>query len=125
MNWEEIKTVITNSILVGQDINTHRSTFRIVEKAPPYQCGRYDYNQAEGFLVRIGRNSNVEIPMTMLERLFNSSLNNNNIYNSTIFRNRYPKQKKDHPCHIHSVGKIFEYAGIMEQIDSRNYRIII
>lgn len=60
----------------------------------------------------------------MLELLYNSSLQNGGIYNSAIFRDHYPKQREHKPCHVQSVGKLFEHAGVMKQIDKRDYKII-
>ena len=33
-------------------------------------------------------------------------------YDSDFFRQRFPIQAKDHPCHVHVVGQIFVVAGI-------------
>ena len=121
MNWHEASQLIKDNILKGADVNTDKSTYRIVEEVPPYQCKKYNY-VGEGYKVRIGEINTIEIPLSMLEAAFHLSVENKRIYNTKIFTELYPKQRKDHPCHVHTVGKIFELSGVATAVGS-NYHI--
>lgn len=60
----------------------------------------------------------------MLKKCFNS-LKNSDGYNCKVFSYYYPKQAKDHSCHVHVVGMIFKTAGIAEtDAKNKNYKMI-
>ena len=123
MNWNEASLLIQNSIHLGDDVNTPKSTFRFVQEIPPYQCKKYSYQNEVGYKVKIGGTTVVEIPMGMLETLFNLSVENNRTYNSKIFKKSFPVQAKDHGCHVHVVGRIFELSGVARKSGS-DYEIL-
>ena len=122
MNWEAASLLIKNRIQKGDDVNTHKSTFRIVDQVPPFQCERYNYKNEEGYKVRIGVKHLIEIPISMLENVFNLAIENNRIYNNSVFANAFPKQAKDHGCHVHVVGRIFELSRVANK-NGGNYEI--
>lgn len=59
----------------------------------------------------------------MLESLYLATINNNNLYNNQVFGEHYTQQLNNHGCHVHVVGKIFEIAGLVHQINAQNYQI--
>jgi hypothetical protein len=59
----------------------------------------------------------------MLETIFEASKQNDSIYNRVVFKDHFPRELNAKPCNVHSVGKLFEHAGIMQKIDKRNYII--
>ena len=122
MNWEEAAILIKNTIQKGDDVNSQTSTFRFVDQVPPFQCKRSDYKNEEGYKVKIGVRDFVEIPITMLETVFNLAIENNRIYNNKIFADAFPKQAKDHGCHVHVIGRIFELSGVAYK-NGGNYEI--
>jgi len=123
MNWAEASILIKNTIQRGDDVNTHKSTFRFVIQVPPFQCNRYNYQNEEGYKVSIGERDFVVIPITMLETVFNLAVENNRIYDNKVFADAFPKQVKDHGCHVHVVGRIFELCGVANK-KGENYEIL-
>jgi len=123
MNWAEASILIKNTIQKGDDVNSQKSTFRFVDQVPPFHCKRYDYKNEEGYKVRIGAKQLIEIPISMLERVFYLALENNRIYNNKVFADAFPKQVKDHGCHVHVVGRIFELSGVANK-KGANYEIL-
>ena len=123
MNWAEASILIKNTIQKGDDVNSQKSTFRFVDQVPPFQCKRYDYKNEEGYKVRIGVKHLIEIPISMLETTFNQALANNRTYNNKVFADAFPKQAKNHGCHVHVVGRIFELSGVANK-KGGNYKIL-
>lgn len=123
MNWTEASLLIKYTIKKGADVNSQKSNFRFVDQVPPFQCRRYNFKNAEGYKVSIGVRDFVEIPITMLETVFNLAIENNRIYNNKVFADAFPKQAKDHGCHVHVVGRIFELSGIANK-KGGNYEIL-
>lgn len=122
MNWNEALILILQHIEVGLNLDPN-SEYREVINVPPYQCNRYDYGGEEGYRVQIGANDFIEIPLSMLERLFVAAVNNDGKYNNGVFGALYPQQRANHGCHVHVVGKIFSLSGVAVQINNRNYVI--
>ena len=110
---------INQNITVDLDVNSGASTFRKIRSI--IICNRYDYNNSPGFLVQIGRNADIQIPVTMLKNCYNAACDNNNIYNRNVFEYQYPKQTTQHGCHVHVVGMIFYHAGLIRQVNGGNY----
>ena len=123
MNWKEASILIKNNIRIGDNINTQKSKHRYVVNEPPFQCNRYNYKNEEGYKVSIGERDFVEIPITMLETVFNIAIENCRIYNNKVFADAFPKQAKDHGCHVHVVGRIFELSGVANK-KGGNYEIL-
>jgi predicted HTH transcriptional regulator len=109
MNWDQVIIKIKEKIQLGTDVNTIVSTYRFVVEIPPYKCKQYD--NKEGYKVKIGENNAIKIPISMLQTLFQNSQKNNNTYNTKVFRDAFPVQAKNHGCHVHVIGKIFEKSG--------------
>jgi hypothetical protein len=123
MKWSEAQQIIAEKMLVGSDLNTCRSTLRKIIGVG-HKCWKYDYSGEDGFLVRISNYeiNNLDIPWSMLEKCF-AALQNSG-YNGKVFRECYPIQAKDHPCHVHVVGMIFKKSGVaVSDADEMNYFI--
>lgn len=117
MTWEEASVKI-HRIAVPMHLN-RESRYRIVEAIKP-DCKTYEYNSEPGFVVRIGLKQTIEIPFSMLEQLFISSTIRG-VYNNGIFKKHYEQQLKNHGCHVHVVGKIFELVGACRKKDNNYY----
>jgi len=112
MEWTEARERIRRSIRVGSDVNSPRSTYRVVEAVGPLAGNaRYGYCSETGFLVRIGKSNVIRIPWQMLEKCF-SAVEAGRGYDGRFFREQFPNQTKDHPCHVHVVGQILARSGI-------------
>jgi len=85
MEWTEARERIRRSIRVGSDVNSPRS--------------------------RIGKSNVIRIPWQMLEKCF-SAVEAGRGYDGRFFREQFPNQTKDHPCHVHVVGQILARSGI-------------
>lgn len=119
MNWKEAETMIRHAIITGVKLDK-----RTILYGPEYACYHYDYNGTKGFKVKIGVDTSIDIPFTMLQSVFEDAIDNNRIYENKVFRKNFDRQYKAHGCHIHVIGRIFEKAGIATQIDKRRYKII-
>lgn len=60
----------------------------------------------------------------MLVHLVEDAIQNNRIYNRSVFNNRYHVQCKNHPCHVHVVGMILVRAGLANRLNNRDYKIL-
>lgn len=124
MQWNEAKTLIEENVTEGKNLNTTRSKYREVISAS-HKCKTYDYQGEKGFLVRIGKRANLEIPWTMLKQCFDS-LRDEGVYNGYVFRLHYPRQTRNHPCHVHVVGMMFKTSGLaMFSSKERTYHLRI
>lgn len=122
MNWQQAQRRILN-IEIGTHIDTD-SEYRYIIQGPDYRCNTYNYNGANGFRINIGETNFINIPINMLETLFNASITNNRIYNTSIFQQNFQRQYKTHGCHVHVVGKLFETAHVAVKINSQDFRIL-
>lgn len=116
MTWEEAFTAITKSISKGLKLDKAANYGRPVMEVPPFGCTTYDYNGEEGYKVRIGSDSHIEIPISMLKKCFEAAKENGNIYKTSIIYGLYPKQLAEHGGYVHVVGRIFEIAGLATKI---------
>jgi hypothetical protein len=121
MIWNKALELLKKNIQLGLHLTPNKN-FKIVREIPPYKCK--NYNNSEGFRVQVGTNTSVNIPLHMLETIFEATKLNNNTYNRTIFETNFPRELNAKPCNVHSVGKLFEHAGIMQMVDKRNYQIL-
>ncbi|WP_418637135.1 hypothetical protein [Winogradskyella sp.] len=119
MNWEEALQLLTEHIVEGLHLDPE-ANYKIIREIPPYQCR--NYNNEMGFRIQVGEKSLINVPLSMLEAVFNSSVLNENTYNRDVFAQLYPHEIRNKPCYVHSVGKLFSNARVMEQ-DSREYNI--
>jgi hypothetical protein len=124
MTWNQAHNLITQKIVQGIKLDP-QSKYRFITKIPPYKCSLKKYNSAEGFKIQIGETTFIDIPITMLQTIFEDATINGGVYNKNIFRLHYPTQaeKNGHPCHVHVVGKIFEVAGVAVP-NGRGYKIL-
>jgi hypothetical protein len=121
MTWNEAAQLIRTNIHEGLDLDP-ANQFKIVVEIPPYRCR--NFNNEEGYRVQVGQSSFVNIPISMLKLLFETSVDNNGIYNNSIFARYYQQKLNGKPCYVHSIGKMFFKADVMEIVDGNNYRIL-
>lgn len=114
-----MEDLFIQNITVNTDINTPNSNRVILKTNIP--CEKY--NNDLGIKVQIGQTTSIYIPYSMLVHLVKDAIQNNRIYNRSVFNTLYPRQCKNHPCHVHVVGMILVRAGIANRLDSRNYKI--
>ena len=120
MDWEDAQDKIKAYIKVDTDLNTPSSSRRVVESvASPIYSKRYGYRNESGFVVPIGQSAKLKIPWSILKKCF-SQLNSSEGYSGASFRKQFPLQAKDHPCHVHVVGRIFVVAGLA-RADGKKY----
>jgi hypothetical protein len=112
MDWAEAQSKIRANVRIGADVNTPASTYRFVQAVDSTANNeRYGYCDEHCFTVSIGRTNRIKIPWSMLEECF-AQLKRSEGYDGAYFRERFPLQAQDHPCHVHVVGRIFIAAGI-------------
>ena len=121
MEWSQALQLLKSNIQLNLHLTPEKG-FKIIREIPPYKCKNYSFE--EGFRVQVGETNFVNIPLTMLQTIFEATIQNNKTYNRAIFKNNFPRELNAKPCNVHSVGKIFEHAGVMKMIDNRNYKII-
>jgi hypothetical protein len=119
MNWKEAESLIRQHIVFGFRLDN-----RIVLEGPDYKCRGYNYNGAPGFKIKIGTNTVIEIPFIMLQSVYSVSIANNRTYDNQVFKSKYGIQYKSHGCHVHVIGRLFEKAGVVNQIDKRRYTVL-
>lgn len=122
MNWKNAKKKIESNIIAGTNINTEKSTYRIVESTNSLiNSKRYNYYTEFGFVVPIGKTNKIKIPWNVLKECFLQAGSTEG-YGSKFFKKRYPLQYKDHPCHVHVIGQIMVIGGVAKFVDGR-YRV--
>lgn len=121
MNWEAAEKLLKTTIKVGLHL-TPEANFKFVREVPPYKCR--NYSNAAGFRVQVGKTSFVNIPLSMLQTIFEASKANKNTYNRSVFKKHFPRELNAKPCNVHAVGKLFEHAGIMHMENKTTYKIL-
>lgn len=117
MTWTQAKNRISQRIKVGTDLNTANSSHRtVLSIRNDITSKRYGYNAEDGFQVQIGSGRSISIPFSMLKSCY-VAISSKPGYGGDFFRQHYPKQLADHPCHVHVVGQIFVNAGLATQHD--------
>lgn len=117
MEWHLVQEALMK-IEKGTDLNTKKSTCRVVLDKPPYICKNYGYNSI-GFKIRIGNNKHIDIPLKMLNTIYDYSIKSGGVYDSTVLRSLFPKQASGHPCHVHVVGQLFVKSGIASLVNGK------
>src|SRR5438105_2482112 len=104
MSWFQAKGQIVQNVKLGANLNTANSSHRVVTVLrSDISSARYGYNNEDGFQVQIGSASSISIPFSMLKSCY-GALSSKNGYGGDFFRQHFPKQAADHPCHVHVVG---------------------
>lgn len=122
MAWEDAENLLRKNTNVNTRLDL-QVNFKIVVSIPPYRCS--NYTNEVGFRIQVGQKSFINIPISMLKKVYQAISQNRNIYNRTIFLNLYPKELTNKPCYVHAIGKIFSNAGVMIQLTRYSYQIII
>ena len=125
MDWKHAQRQIRAKVKVSTDVNTPRSSYRIIKSVDSeINSSRYGYRGENGFVVSIGQSSNIDIPWSMLNECF-AQLNSRDGYDGKFLRKRFPLQASDHPCHVHVVGQILVAAGIAyADAQGKRYRMV-
>ena len=118
MTWEEALIEITKSITKGLKLDKAANYGRPVLEVPPFPGTTYDFNGEDSYKVRIGSDSHIEIPISMLRNCFLTARENGGIYNTSTLYSLYPEQVKKHGGYVHVIGRIFEIAGVANKIKS-------
>lgn len=121
MNWTKAESLLIDNIKSGTKLNGENSKFKIVKSTPPLPCNK---NGESGFQVQVGEKSIIDVSLKMLENIFEASRKNNNLYNNLVFKSLYERKLLNKPCYVHTVGKLFEKAGIAKQTNKRTYQIL-
>lgn len=112
MTWTQAKSQIARRIRVGTDLNNLNSSHRsVVAIRNDIASSRYGYSNEDGFQIQIGSDSSIAIPFSMLQVCY-GVLGSRNGYDGNFFRQHFPLQAADHPCHVHVVGQILVKAGL-------------
>ena len=119
MDWQDAQNKIRTHVRAGTDVNSPDSTYRCVQSIGSLgNSERYGYHNERGLVVSIGKTNKVKIPWSMLEVCF-AQLCSPFGYDGSFFREQFPLQARDHPCHIHVIGQIFVAAGIARLEEGR------
>jgi hypothetical protein len=123
MDWQEAQNKIRTHVQTGTDVNSPNSTYRFVESVGALgDSERYGYHNERGFVVSLGKTNKIKVPWSMLRACF-AQLCTPNGYDGFFFRERFPLQARDHPCHVHAIGQIFVAAGIA-RLEEGRYRLV-
>lgn len=115
MKWVQAQQRIMRKITSGTDLNSLNTSYRrVLAVRHDLSSARYGYNKETGFVVQIGRNSSINIPMSMLKKCY-KGLQSYGKYDGKFFRKCYPLQAGDHPCHVHTVGQILVVSGLAKR----------
>ncbi len=111
VEWKEAKRRIRDNVTVGDDLNTKKSKCRFVRAVNPF-CYR----------VQIGHNRKrdlIDVPWDMLEKCW-YELNTTGTYDCKVFEKLFQKKNgKIRGCYVHTVGKIFEKAGLAKSVGNK------
>ena|SRR5689334_7372735 len=121
MDWNTARQLIVQRVVVGTDLNRPGSTYRrVLEADACLSTPRFSYQGERGFRVSIGQSHSIEIPWSILKLCYDQ-LNEPAGYNGDFFRQRFPAQAREHPCHVHVVGHIFVVAGVAVADENRYF----
>jgi hypothetical protein len=121
MNWTKAESLLRNNIKWCSKLDEGNYLYKIVISTPPDSGNK---NEESGFRVKVGKNSIIKVSLKMLEDIFEASRKNDNLYNNSVFKNLYARKLSSKPCYVHTVGKLFENAGIAKKINNRTYQIL-
>ena len=116
MSWEEAWIAISKSITKGMKLDKEANYGRPVVEIPPYPCTTYNFNGEEGYKIKVGSESFIEIPVSMLKKCFITSREKGKMYKTSVIYSLYPEQLAEHGGYVHVVGKIFEISGLAKKI---------
>ena len=108
---------LSKEIKVGDKID-QESNFRKVIAIPNASSNSFK-------ILISGKGTSILIPMEMLENIFLETIKNDCIYKKSIIYSSYKNKVDTHSCYVHVVGHIFRYAGIMKEINARQFEIIL
>lgn len=116
MDWTLVKSKLLDEIYLGCKFDKN-SEIRKVLETPESENGE--------FKIKISKTgASIKISMEMLKKVFEATRENKNKYNKGVLYDLYPKEVDTHSCYVHTVGQLFEYIGVMNKEDKRNFAII-
>jgi hypothetical protein len=121
MDWQEAKIKIEKSIVQGRKLNDALG-YRIIQRGPDYKCKKYKDDL--GYSVQIGKDNFIQIPFSMLQKIFEYAKENKLNYNKQMFKELFSVEDDEHSCYVHTVGKIFEISGVAKMSGNRDYYIL-
>ncbi|WP_231490307.1 hypothetical protein [Pedobacter sp. Leaf170] len=123
ITWRLAKELILSEVKQNDFLAPTSKYGRKIVLVPPSTSNSRRFMGMESYNVQIGKNKFIDVPISMIENLFNASLKNNNEYTSYIFHAIYPglAGPKGTPCYISTVGQIFEKAGLVIKIGVNKY----
>jgi hypothetical protein len=121
MKWNKAKHILLKNISKTLHLSPE-SQFKIVKEVPPYKCKNYNFS--EGFRIQVGAKNEINIPISMLKKLYEKTILSKGVYNRALFKENFPRELNNKPCYVHSVGKLFEYSGCMKKVNNYDYRIV-
>lgn len=118
ISWANALIQIKNSIHVSTNLNTPRSTHRIVD----------DVSSGLSFWCHVphGVNNSVTITENKLKQCFNHAVSRyNGVYKKQVYVDLFGQP--DHPCEINIIGMIFFVSGFAKVLkvgNGNHYQII-
>jgi len=100
LSKQELKEHILTYIQVGTDVNTDRSTFRIVKSISD-----------EAMIIPKGVNAKMTVTWEMLYKCYQHLFDQDG-YSVSVFRSYYPKICDQAGCFVNTIGQIFVLAGL-------------
>lgn len=123
MEWSKAKKLIISRVTLNTLLAPKSRYKRKVVLAPPYVCNSRRFKGLEGFNVQIGKSKFIDVPISMLEAMYNAAVLNNLEYTRELFIAAYPGLADGNgtPCYIHVVGQIFDAAGLVIRTGRSKY----
>jgi hypothetical protein len=110
MDWDQAQGNIKTNITIGTHLNILSKYRRVI------------LADENGFIVSIGKNITIPVPLSMLKACF-FPLNTTNGYDCKFFKGNFSEYYRNHGCYVQVIGQIFVAAGIAERI-GRKYRLL-
>jgi hypothetical protein len=104
----DIRKTISHKLSNGMDINTQKSTYRIVKSINDY-----------GIYVPVGKKSAIWVTWDILNKCYSVLCNDR--YDGQVFRELFPILAYNKPCYVHTIGQIFVVCGLAKSLE--NYYI--
>lgn len=125
MNWNQARLLLIHNIHVGMHLDPSLR-YRIVTEIPnAYVTRMRNFSGQAAIRVQIGAYNYIDIPLTTLQNIFReSTLYHSRHFNRNLFAGIYPILNRNKSCYFHTIGKLFENAGVAIQISKSEYYFI-
>jgi len=124
ISWQTAKSLILSQVKKNNLLSLKSKYGRKVVLVPPYTCVSRRFKGDEGFLIQIGKAKFIDVPMSMIEKLYKASIESNKEYDREIFHATYPglATHSGTPCYISTIGQNFLKAGLAIQTGRNKFR---